>query len=152
LYKKIPAMLICQIQFATPEYDEAVALRYTVLREPLGLTFTPEQLATEWDNIHLAAFNDAGKMVGYLNLTPADADEVKMRQVAVDPAKQGKGIGAAMVAYSEQVARDLKFKVITLHARKTAVPFYERLGYTLSGDEFEEVTLPHFKMKKATGF
>ena len=144
-------MLICQIEFATPEYDEAVALRYEVLRRPLGLLYTPEQLAGEWDNIHIAAFNTAGRIVGYLNLTIVNVEEVKMRQVAVAPADQGKGIGIAMVAYSEDLAKALNFKEITLHARKTAVAFYLRQGYDMLGDAFEEVSLPHFKMKKAIG-
>lgn len=143
--------MVCQIEFATPEYDEAVALRYEVLRKPLGLEYTPEQLAAEWNNLHIAAYNESGKMVGYLNLTPVDEQEVKMRQVAVAPHQQGKGIGAAMVAYSELLARDHGFKEITLHARQNAVPFYLKLGYEQIGDAFEEVTIPHFKMRKATG-
>ena len=145
-------MTICQIEFATPEYDEAVALRYDVLRRPLGLEFLPEQLAMEWDNIHLAAFADSGQLLGYLNLTPVDEKEVKMRQVAVSPAAQGKGIGAALVAESESVAAQQHFALITLHARATAVPFYLKLGYTLIEGEFEEVGIPHFKMKKETNF
>lgn len=144
--------MICQIEFASPEYDEAVALRYEVLRRPLGLDFTPEQLAAEWSNVHIAAFDTSGKMVGYLNLTAVDDNEVKMRQVAVAESEQGKGVGTAMVAYSEEIARQLNFKVITLHSRKVAVPFYLRLGYEIVGDQFEEVTIPHFKMKKAAGF
>lgn len=145
-------MTVCQIEFATPEYDEAVALRYEVLRRPLGLEYTPEQLAGEWNNLHIAAFNRNGQITGYLNLTPVDASEVKMRQVAVAPSLQGQGIGAAMVAYSELLAKQLHFKEITLHARKTAIPFYLKLGYEMVGSEFEEVSIPHFKMKKATGF
>ena len=37
---------------------------------------------------------------------------------------------------------------MTMHARETAVPFYERLGYATVGARFEEVTIPHFKMEK----
>ncbi len=147
--KLLNSMTICQIEFATPEYDEAVQLRLEVLRRPLGLVFAPEQLATEWDNIHLAAFNHAGRMVGYLNLTPENDTIIKMRQVAVAPLNQGKGVGTALVAFSEIRANELLYKEITLHARKTAVPFYLQLGYELLGDEFEEVTVPHFKMKKS---
>ena len=40
-------MNIIQVEFATPEYDETIALRYKILREPLGLEFTEEQLAAE---------------------------------------------------------------------------------------------------------
>jgi predicted GNAT family N-acyltransferase len=143
-------MLIHTIDFATPEFDEALAMRYEVLRKPLGLDYSVEQIAEEWDNIHIAAFDGSGRMTGYLNLTPVDENVVKMRQVAVAPAYQGKGIGKAMVAYSEIVAKQRNFKEIELHARKTAVPFYLSMNYELVGDEFEEVSIPHFKMRKST--
>lgn len=141
-------MQIFQIDFATPEYDEAVQLRYEVLRRPLGLEFTPEQLAEEYADIHLAAFDAAGCLVGYLCLTPAGNETVKMRQVAVAPEWQGKGVGRQLVIASEELAKRLGFRHMTLHARETAVPFYLRLGYRTVGERFEEVTIPHFKMEK----
>ena len=141
-------MQIFQIEFATPEYDEAVHLRYEVLRRPLGLDFTPEQLAAEYDDVHLAGFDGMGRLVGYLCLTPLNNDEVKMRQVAVAPEWQGKGVGKKLVAASEELAKHLNFKRMTMHARETAVPFYLRLGYQTVGEKFEEVTIPHFKMEK----
>jgi predicted GNAT family N-acyltransferase len=36
-----------------------------------------------------------------------------------------------------------------MHARKNAIGFYEKMGYKSSGQEFEEVTIPHFVMEKA---
>lgn len=141
-------MQILEIQFGTPEFDEAVRLRYEVLRKPLGLEYTPEQLAAEYDNIHLAAFDATGRLIGYLNLTPVDLEEVKMRQVAVHPDAQGAGVGKALVLASEVVAKRAGFKKISLHARETAVPFYQKLDYTVVGERFEEVTIPHFYMEK----
>lgn len=141
-------MQIFQIEFATPEYDEAVRLRYEVLRRPLGLDFTPEQLAAEYDDVHLAGFDGMGRLIGYLCLTPLNNGEVKMRQVAVAPEWQGKGVGKKLVAASEELAKHLNFKRMTMHARETAVPFYLRLGYQTVGEQFEEVTIPHFKMEK----
>jgi ribosomal protein S18 acetylase RimI-like enzyme len=61
---------------------------------------------------------------------------------------QGKGIGRALMQFAENIARDRGFKKITMHARKTATGFYEKLGYVISGGEFEEVTLPHVVMEK----
>ncbi len=139
---------VFQIDFATPEYDEAVALRYEVLRKPLGLEYTPEQLAAEWSDIHLATFDAESNLIGILILTPVNEQEAKMRQVAVAPNQQGKGIGAALVEASETKAKSLNFKRITLHARESAVPFYLRLGYKIAGEKFEEVSIPHFKMEK----
>lgn len=144
-------MQILEIQFGTPEFDEAVRLRYEVLRKPLGLEYTAEQLAAEYDNIHLAAFDATGRVIGYLNLTPVDLEHVKMRQVAVHPDMQGAGIGKALVLASEAVAKRAGFNKISLHARETAVPFYQKLDYALVGERFEEVTIPHFYMEKKLG-
>jgi predicted GNAT family N-acyltransferase len=35
-----------------------------------------------------------------------------------------------------------------MHARKSAAAFYEKLGYQIIGDAFEEVTIPHYEMQK----
>jgi predicted GNAT family N-acyltransferase len=142
-------MYILQIAFGTPAFDEAVQLRYEVLRRPLGLTYTVEQLSAEYDQLHLAAYSDAAVLVGYLNLTPQDAQIVKMRQVAVAPTWQRKGVGNALVQASEELAQQLGFARMVLHARETAVPFYNALGYNSVGTRFEEVGIPHFRMEKA---
>lgn len=139
---------IHQIEFGTPEYDEAVQLRYEVLRKPLGLEYTVEQLSAEYDQIHLAAYTLDGVLAAYLNLTPMDTNTLKMRQVAVLPTLQGMGIGTALVLESERFAKSLHFEKMILHARETAVPFYVRLEYNLVGERFEEVNIPHFKLEK----
>jgi predicted GNAT family N-acyltransferase len=131
----------------SPAYEETVALRDDILRKPLGLTFTAEQLGAESSDMHLACYDD-GQLVGCLILTPADHGAVKMRQVAVAADRQGKGIGRAMVERSEEIAREHGFTEMVLHARETAVPFYEALGYDRVGERFEEVTIPHWKMRK----
>jgi len=135
------------IKHNTPEYVRIVALRRQVLRAPLGLDFTPEQLAAEADDIHLAGF-EGETPVACLILTPVSAEECKMRQVAVAPERQGEGLGGRIVAYCENVARAAGCRKITLHARETVVPFYLRLGYEVEGDVFDEVTIPHRKMVK----
>ncbi|MBN8681165.1 MAG: GNAT family N-acetyltransferase [Chitinophagales bacterium] len=141
-------MYFQQIEFATPAYDEAVGLRYRVLRKPLGLEFTTAFLAAEWDQFHLAAYSDRGVLLAYLNLTPQEAGIIKMRQVAVEPELQGKGVGKALVEYAEQFALDQGFKQIVLNARDTAVPFYLKSAYTVEGEQFTEVGIPHFRMYK----
>ena len=138
---------IKQIAFDGAEHKKEIDLRYKVLRRPIGLNYTQEQLDAEKDEFHFAAF-DGEKLAGCLLMKAIDKDEIKMRQVAVDETYQGKGVGKALVLYSEKFAAENGFSVITLHARKTAVPFYAHLGYEIVGEEFIEVSLPHFKMKK----
>ena len=68
--------------------------------------------------------------------------------MAVVSGLQGKGIGKVLLQFAENIARDRGYKKIMMHARKTAVGFYEKLGYKKTGGEFEEVTIPHYVMEK----
>ncbi len=135
------------IRFGTDDYHRALELRDEVLRKPLGLKFTQEFLASEKYHYHLGIFQGE-RIVAVLLLEPLAESSVKMRQVAVAEACQGQGIGRRLVEFCEYFAREKNFKKIILHARKTAVSFYEKLNYTVSSDEFLEVGIPHFKMEK----
>jgi predicted GNAT family N-acyltransferase len=142
-------MVILNIEFATPEYDETVQLRDKILRKPLGLAFTEEQLATEFADVHLAAYTNDWQLHGCLVLTPYGDKTLKMRQVAVSEAVQKTGVGRQLVETSEVFARKHGFETMALNARETAVPFYQKLNYTIVGEPFEEVGMPHFKMVKS---
>jgi predicted GNAT family N-acyltransferase len=141
-------MTILNIEFATPEYDETVQLRDKILRRPLGLQFSEAQLAEEFADFHLAAYTHDWLLRGCLVLTPKDDKTLKMRQVAVDEAVQKTGVGQQLVAASEALGRVRGFDVMELNARETAVPFYQKLNYSIIGERFEEVGIPHFKMSK----
>ena len=43
---------------AVTEYQQMVKLRDDILRKPLGLGFTPQELEKEKDNMLIAAFED----------------------------------------------------------------------------------------------
>ena len=135
-----------EYSYASADYDAALKLRRDVLRRPLGLTYEAADLAKEASDIHLGAF-EGNAVVATLILTPQE-DEVTMRQVAVVLDRQGQGIGRKLVAFSEAYARAAGFKRMSLHARETAVAFYERLGYATVGERFIEVTIPHRAMLK----
>jgi GNAT superfamily N-acetyltransferase len=132
---------------SSPEYRQMIDLRYEILRKPLGLHFTEEELEREKEDILIGAFDDE-RILACCLLTRVDPITCKLRQMAVENSQQGKGIGATMMNFAENVARDRGFKVMAMHARKTATGFYEKLGYRVEGDEFQEVTIPHFLMKK----
>jgi ribosomal protein S18 acetylase RimI-like enzyme len=139
---------IChQVQHGSDEYAATVALRDAILRKPLGLAFDPRQLAAECDSIHLGCWVE-GELVGCVVLRPLSAGEVQLRQMAVAPHRQRMGIGARLVAYAEQLLRSRGYREVSLHARRTAVGFYQRLGYRQQGEEFIEVTIPHITMRK----
>jgi ribosomal protein S18 acetylase RimI-like enzyme len=135
------------IDHGSREYQQMVQLRNDILRKPLKLTLTPEELAKEKDEILIGAFEEE-KMLGCCMLIIVDSSTVRLRQMAVLNNLQGKGIGRALTQFAENIARDRGFKKIIMHARKSAAGFYEKLGYQVCSDEFEEVTLPHYEMEK----
>ena len=144
---QLVGMALKIIDHGSREYQQMVHLRNEILRRPLGLQFTPEELELEKEEILIGAFEEE-KMLGCCMLIVEAPNSVRLRQMAVLNNLQGKGIGRALMQFAENIARDRGFQKITMHARKTAVGFYEKLGYNISGKEFEEVTIPHYIMEK----
>lgn len=141
---------IIPIEMGSKEYDSEMKLRTEVLRKPLGLSYSPEDLIKELDDIHLGAFiND--ELVGCLLLRPQLLGVMKMRQVAVAEKFQGKKVGTKLVKFAEVLAKKMGYDKFELHSRESSVAFYEALGYETYGDVFEEVTIPHRKMRKHLG-
>ncbi len=135
------------IDYGTHEYEQMLKLRDMVLRKPLGLEFSPEELEQEKINLLIAAYEDK-EMLGCCMLVEDDPQTVRLRQMAVTKDLQGKGIGKALMIFAENLARDRGYRQITMHARKAAVGFYEKMGYRVRGGEFQEVTIPHYVMEK----
>ncbi len=140
-------MALKLIDHGSLEYHQMVQLRDEILRKPLGLNFLPEELEREKDAILIGAFEDE-KMLGCCILIETSPGVVRLRQMAVHNSLQGKGVGRALMQFAENIARDRGFRTISMHARKTATGFYEKLGYIVTSDEFEEVTLTHVIMEK----
>jgi predicted GNAT family N-acyltransferase len=131
----------------TKEYDQTVALRNEVLRMPLGLGFSQEELPEEKDSFHLASWR-GNTLMACLVLKPLTDTQLQMRQLAVRDDCRRKGVGRSLVSYAESFAMDHSYKEIVLHARETVLGFYEKMGYGVEGNSFIEVTLPHFFMRK----
>jgi GNAT superfamily N-acetyltransferase len=135
------------IDHGTAEYHQMVKLRDDILRKPLGLGFTPEELESEKDNMLIAAFEDE-RILGCCMLVEEQPGTVRLRQMAVLNDLQGKGIGRALMNFAENIARDRGYRILRMHARANSVGFYEKVGYKIYGDQFTEVTIPHYVMEK----
>jgi predicted GNAT family N-acyltransferase len=133
--------------YNSPEYRYALSLRNKILRKPLGLGFTEAELKKDVNDIHFGLFSGEA-ILACLILTECDNHRMKMRQVAVDDKFQGQGLGKKLSLEAENYARLNGFKVMFCHARKTAAPFYSKLGYHITGGEFVEVNIPHYLMEK----
>jgi ribosomal protein S18 acetylase RimI-like enzyme len=138
-----------EIAFGSEDYERERRLRDEVLRRPLGLSLEEEDPAPEKDQLHFALFDSAREIVACVIAAPISPTEARIRQMAVSPAQQGKGIGRRLLEEVECDLRARGYRHLRLSARSSAVGFYERLGYETVGEEYVSVTVPHFPMAKS---
>ena len=135
------------IDHGSTEYEQMVRLRNEILRKPLGMVLDEEELLKEKNEILIAAFEE-DSMLGCCMLVKENERDCRLRQMAVLNTLRGKGVGRAIMGFAENIARDRGFKRMVMHARASALGFYEKLGYKRIGDEFIEITIPHYIMEK----
>lgn len=140
-------MPLMQIDYGSSEYQEMISLREEILRRPLGLGFTVQDLEPDKEDILIAAKDD-GKMIACCILRKESDEAIRLRQMAVKNNQQGKGIGQQVMRFAETLARDKGYRIMVMHARDTAIGFYQKQGYKVVGDMFHEVTIPHHRMEK----
>jgi len=131
------------------EWKAYYALRFNVLREPWNQPLGSEVLADEDQAIHTIAVED-NEVLGVARMHESAEKQGQVRCVATATAAQGKGIGKAIMAYLEDQAKAKGWTEIVLEARENAVPFYQRIGYTIIAESyllFGEIQ--HYRMKKA---
>jgi len=152
-----PALHLPVLHFidpAHPLYAGELELRFRVLREPLGRPRESVRFPFEDASLHLVAVDAEGRVVGCVLFHPDPPTEKvppggRLFQMAVSPALQGQGLGALLVRHLEAELQRRGYARVHLHARAAVLPFYERLGYAVYGEPFDEVGIPHRHMQRA---
>jgi len=73
--------------------------------------------------------------VATCRLYALDGKSVMLGRIVVLPEYRHKGLGTLVVKEAESWARELGFKEAVLESRENKVGFYEKMGYSPSGDE-----------------
>jgi len=133
--------------FGSADYNRTLQLRHRILRAPLGLDLFAENLAAEKEHRHFSLWQD-NNLLACLVIVPLSEGKVKLRQMAVNDQYQRRGFGQQLVARVENQLACEGVQQIELHARVTALPFYQRSGYQAVGEVFVEVSIPHQEMVK----
>lgn len=92
------------------------------------------ELDEDQAGIHFGAFTD-NKLVAIVSLFNKNGD-FQFRKLAVDPNCQGKGIGNELLIYIIDFARNEGGKRIWCNARSTASGFYDKNGFSHTGEFF----------------
>ena len=141
-------MIFREIAFGSDDYRRECSLRDEVLRVPLKLSLRDEDLSAESDQLHFGLFDPEGGILACVVVIPVSADDARIRQMAVSPLHQGTGLGRKLMTGLERNLRSRGFTRFTLHARASALGFYQKLDFTVTSGEFLEVGIPHFVMEK----
>ncbi len=144
-----------------PLYPQQCALRESVLLGPIGLnmaSFRAMFPGVEERFEHFVAVFDhpAGpRVIGSASLLPdyPESGVGKLMQMAVDPQRQGEGLGTRLVVAVERRAfGELGLRELFCHARDTAYGFYSSLGWEFDSDTFDEAGIPHRRMTFRNAF
>lgn len=140
--------MILKYIWGTPLYAESIKLRSDILRKPLGLEFSIEELVAESNYLHFGLINDCNDLLACLYLKPDEDGDLQLKQMAVKNEFQDMGLGRKLINGVEEIMKLSEFNEIYLHARESAKGFYMKLGYEIKGDLFTEMGLSHVKMMK----
>jgi ribosomal protein S18 acetylase RimI-like enzyme len=74
---------------------------------------------------------DSGQLVGVLEVIP-HPDHLLIENIAIAPSRQNQGLGKALMAFAEDVARDSGLAELRLYTNehfRANLELYSRLGY-----------------------
>jgi len=141
------------VRAQTPaQLDAARALRVEVFVREQGVNEANEfdEFDTLESTIHCVAYDDVSVAIATGRLiapTEVGGHDPHLGRIAVAADARGSGAGTAVTQWLEAAALKTfgdhgKIRV-RLSAQTHAIPFYERLGYTISGPEYMEEGIPH---------
>ena len=112
------------------EWEAYFALRFKILREPLGQPLGSEHNDGDKTGEYFALF-DEGQLRAIARLDVHSEGVSQVRFVAVDTTLRRKGYGRLIMNATEEVSKTQGNSKMVLQARENAVDFYLKLGYSM---------------------
>lgn len=132
----------------TDDIPTCQALRRVVFIDEQGVSEADEVDGLDGRAIHLLAWEGACP-VGTARLL-VKGPVGKIGRVCVLPEVRGSGLGAALIgAALEELARMPGVTEAYLGSQSHATGFYEKLGFTVEGEEFMDAGIPHRHMRRS---
>ncbi|MBO0447898.1 GNAT family N-acetyltransferase [Enterococcus ureilyticus] len=125
------------INWNSEAYWAGVQLRNELLKSSAGKEWIKELPLNEEKDIHMTAMIE-GNVVGTLILSKKSRTIGQIKQVAINEAHQGFGIGKKLLEFAEKVAELMGCQIIILNGRMQAWGFYEHFGYQSIGQAYND--------------
>lgn len=125
----------------TIDQDDAIAL-VAELDEHLNALYPPESrhglnlAALRADNVRFVVARDETGRAHGCGAVMFKGDFAELKRMYTRPASRGQGVGAAVIAFLEGMARDKGYSIVRLETgvkQLAALSFYEGLGYGRCG-------------------
>jgi predicted GNAT family N-acyltransferase len=123
----------------------AIGVRERVFCHEQGVPVEEELDGRDEQALHLVAIDPEEGVIGTLRLL-FDGDTVKVGRVAVDRPWRGRGIAARMLDSALAEARQRGSRRARLASQVDVVGLYERAGFSVESEVFEEAGIPHVWM------
>ena len=125
-------------------------LRGAILRPGLPLAQAAYPEDDDPANLHLAALDESGHVVGCCTWLPEPWEgrpAWRLRGMATDPGVRGSGVGGALIRRGLDEAVVAGAEVVWCNARTVALGFYRHFGFETVGEEFlTQQQIPHYVM------
>lgn len=119
---------------------------FEIIRHIRETVFVQEQnvpIDMEWDEFDAQAVHILAYVQGQAVGTARFLHDGSISRVAVLKQWRGLGVGRQMVLYLTALAKQRQYTKVHLHAQVSAFDFYQKLGFELVGDTFEEAGILH---------
>jgi predicted GNAT family N-acyltransferase len=138
--------LIINIANYSTDQDEINPIRITVFQQEQGVDPALEFDQYDLSSVHLLAYWQQ-QAVGTMRFRYLSEDTVKMERLAMLKMARGKGIGLKLMDFAIDLLRsENKAKRIIIHSQFYIKSLYEKLGFKIMGEPFEEAGIIHVKM------
>jgi predicted GNAT family N-acyltransferase len=128
------------------EFEQAMELRREVFVVEQEVEEAEEFDGREDECVHVVAV-DGGRVIGCCRLLP-ERDVVKLGRMVVAADRRREGVAEALLAESDVQAAGLGASRITLSAQTYVTDLYEKAGYAVTSEPFDEVGIEHVRMEK----
>ena len=88
---EVDVIALAEAPYGSDLYAQALKLREAMLRKPLGLTLSQEELADDALRRHFCALTN-GTVVGSVSFKPLGPHTLQLKQMAVAKARQREGV------------------------------------------------------------
>lgn len=128
------------------EKADAFSIRKTVFVEEQNVPLELEMDELDEVATHFVLYN-SDVPIGAARLRPIGTSG-KIERVCLLAPYRRRGLGKYLMEQIIEYARKKGYSKVILHAQTRAIPFYEKLGFTVTSGEFMDAGIPHRVMEK----